>query len=48
MEALMVEVEEELGQAVACVMMAEPDYIVMGMSSETFLCDMAGYRQLVS
>ena len=47
MEALMVQVEEELGQAVVRVMTAEPDYMVMGMSSETFWGGMEGNRQLV-
>src|SRR5215831_19857789 len=35
-EALLEQVREEIGHAVARVMTAEPDYLIMGMSSETF------------
>ena len=47
MEALMVQVREETDQAVARVMTAEPDYMVMGMSSETFWGGMEGNRQFI-
>jgi maleate isomerase len=46
-EALLEEVREEIGFAVQRVMTAEPDYMVMGMSSETFWGGMAGNRQFV-
>ena len=36
MEALMVQIRASIGQAVRDVMTCEPDYLVMGMSSETF------------
>jgi maleate isomerase len=35
-EALMVQIRSSIGRAVADVLTAEPDYLVMGMSSETF------------
>jgi maleate isomerase len=35
-EALMVQIRSSIAQAVADVLTAEPDYLVMGMSSETF------------
>ena len=44
-EALMVQIREEIGEAVARVMTAEPDYMVMGMSSETFWGGLEGNRQ---
>ncbi len=47
MEALMEQVREELRHAVARVMTAEPDYMVMGMSSETFWGGMEGNRQFI-
>ena len=47
MEALMVQVREETGHAVARVLTAEPDYMVMGMSSETFWGGMEGNRQFI-
>jgi len=46
-EALLEEVREEIGFAVERVMTAEPDYMVMGMSSETFWGGMEGNRQFV-
>ncbi len=46
-EALLEEVREELRFAVERVMTAEPDYMVMGMSSETFWGGMEGNRQFV-
>ena len=45
MEAVMVQIREELGSAVQRVMTAEPDYMVMGMSSETFWGGLEGNRQ---
>ena len=44
-EALMVQIREEIGFAVERVMTAEPDYMVMGMSSETFWGGVEGNRQ---
>ena len=44
-EALMVQIREEVGFAVERVMTAEPDYMVMGMSSETFWGGVEGNRQ---
>jgi maleate isomerase len=46
-EALLEQVREELGHAVARVMTAEPDYMVMGMSSETFWGGVEGNRQFI-
>ncbi len=46
-EALLEQVREELRFAVERVMTAEPDYMVMGMSSETFWGGMEGNRQFV-
>lgn len=46
-EALLVQVREEIGHAVARVMTAEPDYMVMGMSSETFWGGVEGNRQFI-
>jgi maleate isomerase len=36
LEAVMVQIRESIGAAVRELMTAEPDYLVMGMSSETF------------
>jgi maleate isomerase len=36
MEAIMVQIRASIGQAVRDVVTCEPDYLVMGMSSETF------------
>jgi maleate isomerase len=47
MEALLEQVREEIGHAVARVMTAEPDYLVMGMSSETFWGGMQGNRRFI-
>ena len=44
-EALMVQIRDEIGSAVERVMTAEPDYMVMGMSSETFWGGVEGNRQ---
>ncbi|ETW96866.1 MAG: arylmalonate decarboxylase [Candidatus Entotheonella factor] len=46
-EALLEQVREEIRTAVERVMTAEPDYMVMGMSSETFWGGMEGNRQFV-
>ena len=46
-EALLAQVREELGHAVARVMTAEPDYMVMGMSSETFWSGVESNRQFI-
>jgi len=40
-------VREEIGHAVARVMTAEPDYMVMGMSSETFWGGVEGNRRFI-
>jgi maleate isomerase len=45
--ALLEQVREEIRFAVERVMTAEPDYMVMGMSSETFWGGMEGNRQFV-
>lgn len=47
MEALLEQVREEIGHAVARVMTAEPDYLVMGMSSETFWGGIQGNRRFI-
>jgi len=47
MEALLEQVREEIGHAVTRVMTAEPDYLVMGMSSETFWGGMQGNRRFI-
>jgi maleate isomerase len=47
MEALLEQVREEISHAVARVMTAEPDYLVMGMSSETFWGGMQGNRRFI-
>ncbi|KAF1994738.1 hypothetical protein P154DRAFT_557121 [Amniculicola lignicola CBS 123094] len=41
-DQFMIELREEIGNAVANVMTADPDFIVMGMSSETFWGGMEG------
>ncbi|KAF2113100.1 Asp/Glu/hydantoin racemase [Lophiotrema nucula] len=41
-EQFMIDLREEIGNAVANVVTAEPDYMVMGMSSETFWGGKAG------
>jgi maleate isomerase len=46
-EALLKEVRAEIGYAVERVLTAEPDYMVMGMSSETFWGGVEGNRQFV-
>lgn len=46
-EALLEQVREEIGHAVARVMTAEPDYLVMGMSSETFWGGVEGNRRFI-
>lgn len=46
-EALLDQVREEVGHAVARVMTAEPDYLVMGMSSETFWGGVEGNRRFI-
>ena len=47
-EALLEQVREEIGQAVARVLTAEPDYLVMGMSSETFWGGVEGNRHFIT
>jgi maleate isomerase len=46
-EALLGQVRQEIGYAVERVMTAEPDYMVMGMSSETFWGGVEGNRQFM-
>jgi maleate isomerase len=46
-EALLEQVRVEIRFAVERVMTAEPDYMVMGMSSETFWGGMEGNRQFI-
>ena len=46
-EALLGQVRQEIGYAVERVMTAEPDYMVMGMSSETFWGGVEGNRQFI-
>lgn len=46
-EKLLVQVREELGHAVARVLTCEPDYMVMGMSAETFWDGVEGNRAFV-
>src|SRR5438132_335711 len=46
-EALLEQVREEIGHAVARVLTAEPDYMIMGMSSETFWGGVEGHRQFI-
>ena len=45
-EQLMVRIRAELLQAVDRAMTARPDYLIMGMSSETFWGGLAGSREL--
>lgn len=47
-EALLAQVRQEIRAAVERVMTAEPDYLVMGMSSETFWGGVEGNRQFIS
>lgn len=47
MERLLDQIREEIGGAVERVMTAEPDYMVMGMSAETFWGGMEGNRQFI-
>lgn len=47
MERLLDQIHEEIGGAVERVMTAEPDYMVMGMSAETFWGGMEGNRQFI-
>ena len=46
-EALLEQVREETGHAVARVLTAEPDYMIMGMSSETFWGGVEGNRHFI-
>jgi maleate isomerase len=46
-EALLGQVRQEIGYAVERVMTAEPDYMIMGMSSETFWGGVEGNRQFI-
>jgi maleate isomerase len=41
---LLVQIREEIGHAIARVMTCEPDYMVMGMSAETFWDGLEGNR----
>ena len=47
MERLLHQIRDEIGAAVERVMTAQPDYMVMGMSAETFWGGMEGNRQFV-
>jgi len=47
MELLLEQIREEIGFAVQRVMTAEPDYMVMGMSAETFWGGVEGNREFV-
>lgn len=47
MRALLVQIREEMNHAIARVMTCEPDYMVMGMSAETFWDGKAGNRGFV-
>jgi maleate isomerase len=47
-EALLEQVREEIGHAVARVLTAEPDYMIMGMSSETFWGGVEGNRHFIA
>ena len=47
-EALMEQIRAEMRYAIERVMTAEPDYMVMGMSSETFWGGVEGHRQVVA
>jgi maleate isomerase len=44
-DQLLVQIREEIGHAIARVMTAEPDYMVMGMSAETFWEGAEGNRR---
>jgi maleate isomerase len=46
-EALLEQIRVEIEYAVARVMTSEPDYMVMGMSAETFWGGMAGNREFI-
>src|SRR5215475_15331475 len=46
-EALLEQVREDVGHAIARVLTAEPDYLIMGMSSETFWGGVDGTRHLI-
>jgi maleate isomerase len=45
MEALLQQIRDEIDLAVASVLTAEPDYLVMGMSAETFWGGVDGNKQ---
>ncbi len=47
MRALLVQIREEMGHAIERVMTCEPDYMVMGMSAETFWEGKAGNRGFI-
>ncbi len=47
MEALLVQIREELEYSVQRIITAEVDYMVMGMSAETFWGGMAGNRVFI-
>lgn len=47
MEHLLDQIRDEIGGAVERVMTAQPDYMVMGMSAETFWGGMEGNRQFI-
>ncbi|WP_406316047.1 arylmalonate decarboxylase [Streptosporangium sp. NBC_01639] len=47
MERLLAQIREEIGAACERVMTCEPDYMVMGMSAETFWGGVEGNRQFV-
>ena len=47
MERLLDQIRDEIGGAVERVMTAQPDYMVMGMSAETFWGGMEGNRQFI-
>jgi maleate isomerase len=44
-EALLAQIREEIGHAIARAVTAEPDYLVMGMSAETFWEGVDGNRR---
>lgn len=46
-EQLLFQIREEIGHTVARVMTCEPDYMVMGMSAETFWDGLEGNRRFV-
>lgn len=45
MRALLVQIREEMGHTIERVMTCEPDYMVMGMSAETFWDGVQGNRE---